>query len=180
MFLSSGQFAKFLLLASSGFVAGAVTDFITAFKSFNKSVFRIVGQTAYFVMLFATYLFVKNYADMGDVRLYMPVSFLLGAMLSHIIFYKTLAIFCRKVYNKVEKGCSFIKNSLLTTLRKRHATRKTEKINRVVGGNGGSSVVYSFEYHGVPDGSDKEHSKTNRRIKYANFRTRRRKGANSG
>lgn len=166
MFVSSGQFKNLLILFAFGFASGFFTDAFTFFKDAKKKIASVVGWLFYFSAEFICYFFIKNLFDMGSVRLYMPGSFLCGAYLSHIIFNKTLAIFCRKVYNMLEKRYDVIKSYVKTvTLGKYHAGRKDKKTNRVVGGNGGSTVVYSFEYHGVSDDSHKKYKKANRRVK---------------
>lgn len=181
MFLSSGQFRNFLILLFFGFATGYISDAFTFFKENKKPVLSAFGYLIYFFVEFICYYFTKSLCKTGNVRLYMPTAFLAGAYLSHIIFNKTLAIFCRKVYNMLEKRYEAVKSRIKSvTLKGKYVGRKDKKTNRVVGGNGGFTAVYSFEYNGLSDDSHKKHEEADRRVKSRNIRARSKKRTDGG
>lgn len=172
MFVSSGQFTNLLILVGGGLLSGLIADFFTPLKDCKIRLFRIASVLLYFAACFFAYLFVKNYKNMGAVRLYMPTVFLASMYFSYIIFHKMLAFFQRKVYNTVvsitKSIARFCKNAVRSG---QNACGKVKKVNSFVCGNGGSSAVYTAQYNGLPDDFDKNVTKQNRCVRRTKTRT---------
>lgn len=176
MFVSSGQFKNLVILFGAGLFTGVVLEVLLPFKRSKIKIVAAVFTVIYFLLSFCVYLAVKNYGKIGDFRLYMPVSFLVGNYLSYRLFYKSLAIIDRKVYNISVNALISLKKVVfmlfdlfgITKRRTRHARGKVEKVNSFLGRNGGFTSVYTSQYNGLPNDFDKESSSKNRRAKRTN------------
>lgn len=170
MFVSNGQFKSLIVLFGAGLFSGLVLDIVTHLKESNIKPLSAFSKAVYFCGAFVFYFLIKDYARMGDVRLYMPLIFLAGNYISYRIFHKTLAFFRRKVYNTYVKVLIITKKVVskffcafkLSKRRVCHAGGKVKKINSVVGRHGGSSFVYTSKYNGLSNGFDKAGSGKNR------------------
>lgn len=168
MFVSSGQFVNLLILVGVGLLSGLIADFLTPMKDCKIYLLRVISIALYFAVCFLAYLFIKNYKNMGSLRLYMPTVFLAAMYFSYIIFHKMLAFFQRKVYNNVVNITKRITRFCKKAVRSgQNACGKVKKINSFVCGNGGSSAVYTAQYNGLPDDFDKNVTKKNRRVRRA-------------
>lgn len=176
MFVSSGQFKNLVILFGAGLLSGAVLEVFLPLKRSKNKIVAVIFTVIYFVSSFTLYVAVKNYGKIGDFRLYMPVSFLVGNYLSYRLFYKSLAILDRKVYNIFTKALISLKKVVFTLFdlfgitkrRTRYARGKAEKVNSFLGRNGGFASVYTSKYNGLPNDFDKESSSKNRRAKRTN------------
>ena len=156
------QIANFFLCFAFGYAFGLLSFIFDGFLTFPA--FSVIKQCAFlirFLFLCVFFVYMKNAYDLGKIRLYMPVSCLIGFFAYLKTIGKIIAIFIKKVYNTII-------NVLLKGRKLINDLGKIAK-NSSSGNRFRRFITFHFNRHdGLPNGNHKGKTRQGRRVKGGN------------
>lgn len=160
-FEADNQLLYFIICLSFGYLFGITSAIFDLFCVINNKIIDCVCVILRYILFAICFVLCKNYYNLPNIRLYMPLCALCGFALYKKTLYKIIAIYAKKLYNKTI-------TKLLKRRKIKNVTRQKNKIGSRRNVGNGSFIVYSYSGNDLSNDRNQRKKSEKRRARSRN------------